>query len=83
MRPYRTPAELAEPADEQPAEDANWDLRIGLGVLFIASVVRVVAAFARGEAWGTEPTLALLLVLWVLGGLLVGLGRRARGLTKS
>jgi hypothetical protein len=40
-----------------------WDVAFGLGLLFVASLARVVGAVVQGETFGAEPSLALLVVL--------------------
>jgi hypothetical protein len=76
MHPYRTKAARSEP--DHDAGGGAYDLWLGFAVLFVASVARVAGAFVHHETWGTEPTLALLLVLGGIYGSVVGVGRRLR-----
>ena len=57
--PYRTPAPAGRVEDRSPAEDP---LLGGLGILLIASLVRITPACLGHETFGTEPTLALFAV---------------------
>jgi hypothetical protein len=62
--PYRDAAERVQ----ETAREAmpNVEVLPFLVVLWLASVIRVLGALVRDESFGTEPTLAVLVV--VLGG---------------
>jgi len=61
MGPYRSRS--AHPEARPPMRERAWDLAFGLGVLLVASLARVVGAVVQGETFGTEASLALLIVL--------------------
>lgn len=59
--PYRIPA--AE-ADRQRPPASRDDDRSLLWLLFVVGAIRVIAEIPRGGAWGAEPTIALMIVLF-------------------
>jgi hypothetical protein len=61
MSPYRTDAPIDRAQDE--AECPSGDLLPVIVLVWIGSVARVAGAFARGERFGAEPTLALFAIV--------------------
>lgn len=61
--PYRSPPELNAPEIKIAHDD---DAVLGV-MLIVLGGFRVVAAFAHGEIWRAEPTIALLMILCGLG----------------
>jgi hypothetical protein len=64
--PYRIPHEVATPA--APADQGTSESNVvvaGLALFWLATVVRVAAAFIGSENWGAEPSLAILVVFAV------------------
>jgi len=51
------------PASTESGYGLDWELLPVLGLLFVASLARVVHAVWRHEAFATEPTVALLFVV--------------------
>lgn len=60
MGPYRTPPE--PPIDDEPADDGARDDRVVGCVLLAIGGVRLLLALACGARFGSEPTVALLMV---------------------
>ena len=61
MQPYRSHSE--PPEAPLPQRERAWDLIFVLGILLVASLARVVGAVVRGETFGADASLALLVVL--------------------
>jgi hypothetical protein len=60
--PYRIAAKPTVAEQEEPCPDA--ELLPVLGIVWAGSALRVIVGMAHGEVFGTEPTLALLFIVF-------------------
>lgn len=65
--PYRIPPEPREP--DEAADAGNEDFVLALLLLGLGGL-RVAIAVATGEAWGAEPSIAMLMLMCGVGLLL-------------
>jgi hypothetical protein len=71
------------PARKSRGSWRDRDAVIALAVLWVASAIRVVGAFARREVFGTEATLAFLCLVLAPVLVLRGGGREVAGRTRA
>jgi hypothetical protein len=62
--PYRTATAPGRTSSGETFSSLDEDLGPVLALVWVASVARVVGAFARHEVFGAEATLALLAAVW-------------------
>ncbi|MCC6555399.1 MAG: hypothetical protein IT372_20755 [Polyangiaceae bacterium] len=82
--PYRIPA--ADDADERGSSEPGGDDHSLLWLVLAVGALRVIIALALGGAWGAEPTIALMLVLfagWHLARISLADARRRRARRRS
>ncbi len=58
--PYRVPVERWAGPAHRPRRDADPAMMLAVSLLLVASLIRLVPPFSGREAFGAEPTLALL-----------------------
>ncbi|HEU0035173.1 MAG TPA: hypothetical protein VFQ53_31325 [Kofleriaceae bacterium] len=81
MAPYRTAARSANHAPRDVMADAHDDHVLG-ALLLVIGGFRVASALAEHEAFGAEPTIALVMVALALA-LLLRRSRRRHGCSTS